>query len=654
VITSDGASGAIVAWQDLRGADNDIYAQRVTSAGVAQWPSIGGNGTSVCLLADDQAAPAIAADGQGGAVISWTDRRTGSSTNHDIYVQRVSAAGATQWTTNGVGVTVVNTFDQISSAIVTDAAGQSIVIWDDNRSSGGTAYHIFGARVSGSGTVSESVSGGSSLISAGITDVTPVIVADGTGGAIIACASGLIGSPSAINGGRFTSGGSVPWTVTGVQLAGGYGSASQPAIVSDGLGGAVVSFTAGGNIYAQRVSNAGTVLWGTNGKAVSTAAGSQVASTLATDGAGGAVISWGDSRSGTNSDVYAQRIERFGEIGSPEPTPAGVLDIPNDQGGRVRVAWGASYLDLESNPDIAAYDLYHSVPTSAAQARMTRGAPSLDVRTGAPLRDREAILFAAQGIQILAWEFSGTVSLTHFLQTYGSTQATTSDSVSGSNPRTYFMVVARNSDGSKYWLSAPDSGYSVDNLAPTTPAALSGNYTSGATHLHWNPNPESDFLSYQLYRGTSPGFVPGPATLVGSPADTGYVDVGAAGGYYKLSALDVHGNESGYALLTPTSTTDVPVSGARALVFGQPVPNPSSQQASFALTLPRQGSVRLVIRDLAGRTVRSLVSEKLAAGTHEIRWDLRNAQGAAVADGVYFATLQVEERTLTRRILVAK
>ena len=141
------------------------------------------------------------------------------------------------------------------------------------------------------------------------------------------------------------------------------------------------------------------------------------------------------------------------------------------------------------------------------------------------------------------WEYVGVQSAFQ-LPSYSFIAPTAGDSVAGSNPLTAFMVRARGLARAEYWDSAPDSGYSVDDLAPAAPAPFSGQYVSGSTVLAWGPNGEADLAGYRLYRGTTPGFVPGPGNLVAALAATSYVDPVGEPHFYKLSAVDVHGNES--------------------------------------------------------------------------------------------------------------
>jgi hypothetical protein len=89
-LVSDGAGGAIIEWVDYRGFTNaDLYAQHVRATGAVDtaWPV---DGRAVCLDASDQFGPCIVTDGSGGAILAWDDKRGGDD---DIYAQRVASDG---------------------------------------------------------------------------------------------------------------------------------------------------------------------------------------------------------------------------------------------------------------------------------------------------------------------------------------------------------------------------------------------------------------------------------------------------------------------------------------------------------------------------------------------------------------------------------
>ena len=66
--------------------------------------------------------------------------------------------------------------------------------------------------------------------------------------------------------------------------------------------------------------------------------------------------------------------------------------------------------------------------------------------------------------------------------------------------------------------------------------------------------------------------------------------------------------------------------------------------------LPRQARVKLTIYDAAGRRVCELASGARPAGEQAIAWDLRDERGHAVSAGLYFARLEAEGRSVTRKL----
>src|SRR5262245_22429953 len=88
------------------------------------------------------------------------------------------------------------------------------------------------------------------------------------------------------------------------------------ASISDGAGGTIVAWeefrsATSYDIYAQKLNAAGATQWTAAGVAVCAAADFQQSPQLVSDGAGGAIVTWLDSRSGA-AHVYAQRVDAAG------------------------------------------------------------------------------------------------------------------------------------------------------------------------------------------------------------------------------------------------------------------------------------------------------------------------------------------------------
>ena len=306
----DGAGGAIVAWFDFRSDTADIYAQRINSRGVAQWTA---NGVVICNAADDQRVPHVARSGSGNTIIAWQDRRNG--TDYDIYAQRVNGSGSTLWTSNGVAICTA-AGDQDSVRLISDGAGGAIMVWQDRRN--GADYDVYAQRVATTGTPLWTTKGVAIATGSG-DQLSPRIATDGAGGAIIVWQDFRNGSDFDIYAQHIDSSGSVLWAANGVPLSTAGGNQISPVIESDGAGGAVASWADRRNgsdydIYAQRIDATGGVKWAVNGVPIGASAFDQVAPRIGTDGSGGAYLVWEDWGSGSASHIYAQHVDSAGAV----------------------------------------------------------------------------------------------------------------------------------------------------------------------------------------------------------------------------------------------------------------------------------------------------------------------------------------------------
>ncbi|MDH4337037.1 MAG: T9SS type A sorting domain-containing protein [Candidatus Krumholzibacteria bacterium] len=83
-------------------------------------------------------------------------------------------------------------------------------------------------------------------------------------------------------------------------------------------------------------------------------------------------------------------------------------------------------------------------------------------------------------------------------------------------------------------------------------------------------------------------------------------------------------------------------------------PNPFNPATTIRYQLDQPLNVRLAVYDARGRLVRVLVDGREAAGQHDTAWNGRDASGAGAASGVYFARLEVNRRSDTRRMVLLK
>ena len=651
---SDGAGGAEFAWDYLfSGPDIDVYAQRLAPAGTRLW---GTGGVPVCTPASTSDLSVGVSDAAGGMWIVWRDNR---ATTHDIFGQRLNASGVAQFATNGINVESFISGDIEDLTAVSDGMGGVIAAF---------SLHSFGDYdVVATHAYGDGSNQASSFTTEGADQRFPTLAADPAGGFFMFWSNVRLDIRGDVFGAHFTSAGfpSPGWPPGGLVVAGGLDIyQDSPVALADGEGGAIVTWREGNSsirqIMAQRFDvNANRPPgWQSGGNAVATRAVNNTGQVLAATGNGGVFCTWDVPLSVSDYDLAAQRIDRFGKIGTPEPHIAGVKDVPNDQGGQVRVSWDKSPLDTGLDPTVLGYQVWRQVPVAGAISALRAGTARL-LGAGAPHEAAATRVLRAigAGAQATYWEFIGGVAAQN-LAGYSMTASTTGDSIGGSNPRTKFMVEAVSefyapgpTASSQYWDSAPDSGYSVDNLPPALPSGFAGTWSGSGASLHWNANTETDLASYRLYRGTNASFVPSPANRIATPTQTWYEDIGAAPAYYRLTAVDIHGNESGSVLLLPTGTAAVDGALPQAMDLVVASANPVRGSLALRLDLPAPAAVRVHVLDAAGHEVARLAEGTLEAGRWPLTWSVRNS-GHRVPAGVYFVRLDSGGRAWTRKVMV--
>jgi hypothetical protein len=83
--------------------------------------------------------------------------------------------------------------------------------------------------------------------------------------------------------------------------------------------------------------------------------------------------------------------------------------------------------------------------------------------------------------------------------------------------------------------------------------------------------------------------------------------------------------------------------------LSQNYPNPFNPTTNVKFSILNSGDVKIVVYDVQGREVQTLVNERLNAGTYEVKFD-----GSSLNSGVYFYRLTTEGFTETKKMLLIK
>jgi hypothetical protein len=330
------------------------------------------------------------------------------------------------------------------------------------------------------------------------------------------------------------------------------------------------------------------------------------------------------------------------------PIIESIEDIPSDQGKQVSLSWVTSGYDaIGSTNPIMEYAVYRRIDPGPS------GPPDQDVSarlcTGVQrLKDESA----AQPLYPPGdWHFILTVPA-RAEDEYAVVVPTLADStVSAGQYYTTFFVSALTSTPGIYFDSPVDSGYSLDNMAPSPPSGL---MMASATDLAWDECPNDDFDYFTVYGSAGPG-LDTTAVLVGYTIEIAMDVTGDQYEYYHVTATDFSGNEG------DASSVENGHAGAKvekelpeSFALKQNRPNPFKSGTVISFDLPEPCAVRLEIVDVQGRVVRFLTDKAWPAGRHSVAWAGENDAGKVTGPGVYFVRIKAGGFTAINKMLRMK
>ncbi len=301
------------------------------------------------------------------------------------------------------------------------------------------------------------------------------------------------------------------------------------------------------------------------------------------------------------------------------PVITAINDMPNDQGGIVTVRFLSSLHDTDRpQRSTEFYSLWRRLPTNEWEGLTSVGAVgSMDNNIlGATL------------------------------------QIATLDNLAF----TEFRITAHMDEGT--YASESAWGFSWDNLAPPILENISAVNSGGQIDLAWDASSAPDLAEYRIYRGDDNDFEPAENNLVGTTTTNYFGEhLGTAVGQaaYRITAMDIHDNESPPSgVVTVALQTDIDQTLPTEYALRCNYPNPFNPVTSIRYELPRTSTVVLVIYDLQGRQVQTLVDQVQEAGYRSTLWNGTNGFGEAVSAGVYFYRLQAGNFVQTKKMILLK
>lgn len=240
---------AIMAWNDTRNGDSDVFAQCVlpwSESGI--W---GEYGTPVFEGAGTQTLLKLVTDGNYGAIALWSDA------SKYVFAQRLDLSGWKAWGDNGD--TISSSGNAGRGQLIFDGKNGGIFSWREGASPGPYTLRVqridaTGAKLWGSGGV---------VVESGSAGQVQQITTDEARGVIIAWTE-LTGGSYVIRAQRVDSLGSAVWTPGGVTVRSLPSYSSSPYIVSDGNHGAIMVWeddrNGAGDIYAARIAADGSTV----------------------------------------------------------------------------------------------------------------------------------------------------------------------------------------------------------------------------------------------------------------------------------------------------------------------------------------------------------------------------------------------------------
>ncbi|GAB5409171.1 MAG: hypothetical protein BalsKO_15360 [Balneolaceae bacterium] len=154
--------------------------------------------------------------------------------------------------------------------------------------------------------------------------------------------------------------------------------------------------------------------------------------------------------------------------------------------------------------------------------------------------------------------------------------------------------------------------------------------------------PEQSEDDWMLYNGT--GDLPGAAPTYGDSVYVGLITY-----VFELNGLPFVGTADGIEVTQLTATSNEIEDTPIGFSLAQNYPNPFNPNTQISFSLNKRGFTSLVVFDIYGRKVSTLASTFFSEGNHSL-----NFNAESLSSGIYFYTLTVEGKSISRQMMLIK
>ena len=104
----------------------------------------------------------------------------------------------------------------------------------------------------------------------------------------------------------------------------------------------------------------------------------------------------------------------------------------------------------------------------------------------------------------------------------------------------------------------------------------------------------------------------------------------------------------------PVALEDLGTGIPNVFALDQNYPNPFNPVTNITFKLPKSGEVNLVVYNILGQKIKTLVNKKLQAGSYSYTWKGLNEHGVRVPSGIYFYRIDTKDNTDIKKMVLVK